>query len=387
MPSAYSRPVIACETKGTNMTQDSKLTIFATGNGDAILIEARGKQIMTDVNYRGDAQDGGNDDCPDVGEPIRNACADQHLHLFVLTHPDCDHLQGYGDIFHLGRPETHDPKPKEGPAKILVDEIWCSPYGAEPNYTNDTSEPVVAEIKRRKALIGTAEGAKSGNRLRILDTSVTSGGIFSEGISWELLAPTPAEADIPEGNEECQPSSNDSSLVIRWNISVDGGDNLILLGGDSSADVWERIGEQNLEDRPNRIAWHLLVPPHHTSRYVLGRKSEEGKFEFSDDAIVALSQMRGHGWVVSSSKAIKNNDDDPPSWSAKQKYLNILADGGSIDSAKDRFLCTGEYDDGKPGNVVFHLTAGGPALDRGGPRRGPVVTVASRGGNYGLKRV
>lgn len=365
---------------------DNKLTIFAVGNGDTVLIEAHSKRILTDLNYRCDSDDGGTKDCPDIAEPIRTACFDHHLHLFVLTHPDCDHLRRFGDIFHLGPPSTHEPNAKKGPAKILVDEIWCSPYGADPNYTNDVSEPLISEIKRRKALMTTDEGQKAGNRLRILDTVTAPSGIFSTGISFELLAPTPDEADIPEGDDQCQPSSNASSLIIRWALSVDGRDNLVLIGGDSTVDVWERIGRDNLEETPGRLAWHILVSPHHTSRYVLGRKDEEDNFAFSDDAVEALSQPRGAARVVSSSKAIVNDDDDPPSWTAKQKYLSILADGGKVDdSVRTRFLCTGEQDDGKPGHVTVYLTGAGPAVSRGGPKDGLGSDVA-RGGSYGFKR-
>ena len=366
------------------MARDNKLTIFATGNGDSILIEALGKRILTDVNYRSTAQDGGNDECPDIGEIIRDACADHHLHLFVLTHPDVDHLRGFADLFHTGSPEKHDPKPKEGPGKIVVDEMWCSPYSANPNYVTDQAKPLIDEIKRRKALMGTAEGDKPGNRLRIMDTSGTSSGSVVSGIRWELLGPTPDEATIPKGDDENQPSSNKSSLVIRWAVTIDGRDNLILLGGDSTAEEWERIHHDNLGDTPDRLTWHVLVPPHHTSRYALGRKDEQDNFEFSDKAIEALSEQRGQGWCVSSSKEIKKNDDDPPSWSAKQKYLKILANGGEVDaSAEARFLCTGTHNEGKPDHVIFYLTGGGPTQSRGGLRKAGVTSVVSRGGSYG----
>ena len=147
------------------MAGSDKVTIFATGNGDAILIEARGKRILTDVNYLKAAQDE-DDSMPDCGEDIRQACVDDHLHLFVHTHPDEDHLRGYTDLFHTGRPETHDPDPGDGIVKIIVDEIWCSPYSVNPK---DVSKPVIDEIKRRERLIGTNKGNKAGNRLRILE--------------------------------------------------------------------------------------------------------------------------------------------------------------------------------------------------------------------------
>ena len=121
---------------------------------------------------------------------------------------------------------------------------------------------LIDEIKRRKQLIGTKEGDKNGNRLRILDTKSAPNGQFSNGIQWDLLAPTPEEADIPKGDEEDDhPSSNPSSLVIRWSIQIDGRDNLVLLGGDSTVDIWERILEDNREGSSGRMSWNILSLP------------------------------------------------------------------------------------------------------------------------------
>lgn len=365
------------------MAGDDKVTVFAAGNGDAIFLEARGKRILTDVNYCKAAQEG-EDGYPDIGETIRQACVDDHLHLFVLTHPDEDHLRGFTELFHTGTPETHDPDPDEGSVKIIIDEMWCSPYGAEPNYTTDVSKPVIEEIQRRKKLLGTERGKQIGNRLRTLDAVNTPSGEFAARICWELLAPTPAEATIPEGEDDNRPSSNPSSLVIRWAIGIDDRDNLVLLGGDSTVDVWERIRKDNHESSPGRLSWNILVPPHHTSRYTLGRKDENDQFHYSDEAIDALSGQQGTGWMVSSSKEILNNNDDPPSWSAKQRYLKILANGGEVsDDVRSRFLCTGEHDNGKPGNVVFYLTKRGPSQSRGGPKTSSTLSSVGGGGSYG----
>jgi len=365
------------------MAADDKVTVFATGNGDAIFLEARGKRILTDVNYCKVAQES-DEEYPDIGDTIRQACLDDHLHLFVLTHPDEDHLRGFTELFHIGTPETHDPDPNEGPVKIIIDEMWCSPYGAEPNYVTDVSKPIIQEIQRRRKLHGTAEGEKNGNRLRILDAMNTPSGEFATGIRWELLAPTPAEATIPEGDDNNRPSSNPSSLVIRWAIGIDDRDNLVLLGGDSTVDVWERIRTDNHKSSPGRLSWNILIPPHHTSRYTLGRKDENDQFHYSDEAIDALSGQQGTGWIVSSSNKILNNDDDPPSWSAKQRYLKILANGGEVnDNLGNRFLCTGDHDNGKPGNVVFYLTKRGPSQSRGGARTPLTVTSVGGGGSYG----
>ncbi len=82
------------------MAKEDKLTVFAIGNGDSILIEARGKRILTDINLKSDPTD----NLPDLEEELRDACGHGALHLFVLTHPDEDHLRGFADVFHTGNP-------------------------------------------------------------------------------------------------------------------------------------------------------------------------------------------------------------------------------------------------------------------------------------------
>jgi hypothetical protein len=97
------------------MRGDNKLTAFASGNGDTVLIEAHRKTILTDIHYRQDgAEDDDNDEVPDFAPDIRAACPDHHLSIFVLTHPDKDHLGRAEAIFHLGPPTAWDPDPMEG---------------------------------------------------------------------------------------------------------------------------------------------------------------------------------------------------------------------------------------------------------------------------------
>lgn len=58
-------------------------------------------------------------------------------------------------------PDNWDPDPEGGEPKITVDEIWCSPYGANPHHTTDGSQPLVDEVRRREKLQGTAEGERA----------------------------------------------------------------------------------------------------------------------------------------------------------------------------------------------------------------------------------
>ena len=377
------------------MRGDFKATVFAAGCGDAILLEAHRKVVMTDVHYRrGQAEDAANDDVPDFAPEVRKACDDNHLDIFVSTHPDKDHVGGFCELFHCGHPDTWDSDPEDSEPKIIVDEIWCTPYGANPHYVTEQARPLVDEIKRRRRLQGTGDGQRDGNRLQIMDTATHDSGEIVDGFQWRLLAPAPAEWDIAEAPEGCPPtSSNSTSLVIQWVIKRDWGLNQFLILGDTSVEVLERLEADVHDDNPDHLAWHVLIAPHHCSRRSIGRVWNGGcideEFEESAEALKALGEQRGKGFVVASSRRVVRGGATPPSWHAKQRYLRILAGEGEIDDdVRARFRCTGgNAADDKPAHVEFNLTRLGPSLAASGApaRAGLAGSGASvgGGGSYG----
>lgn len=379
------------------MRGDNKVTAFAVGCGDTLLIEAHFKTILIDIHYREEGcQDKDNDEVPDIAPDLRDACPDHHLHIFVLTHPDKDHVRGADKLFHMGRPEDWVERPANGSyPKILMDEIWCSPYATNPHYVTDEAKPLLDEIKRRKALQGTVEGMKDGNRLVVMDTSTHTTGAVEAGLEWRLLAPTPAEWNIPKAPEGEPPtSSNPTSLVIQWTITIGSFKNQFLSGGDTTVDVLERLEREVHRKNPDHLAWHMMAAFHHCSRRSIGRVANSGQvdeeFEQSDTALKAIGEQRGDGFVISSSRRIVRGGNTPPSFHAKNRYLKILARGGEVtDNERKRFLCTGGENEGdKPAHVVFNLTIAGPtrAQKQKSPGRGAAIApAAGLGGGYGRR--
>jgi hypothetical protein len=369
-----------------------KISFFASGNGDSVLLEAGGTTIMTDIHYCAGNADPDDDSKPDFAQQIRDACSNDKLDLFVLTHPDKDHVRGAGDIFHLDDPAKRDPDPDVGHPLILIKEIWCSPYAANGAYETEESKPLLKEIRRRKKLIGTSEASKEGNRLviRSVDDAVVSG--WMGNAQWRILAPTKAEADIPKAKEgEQQESCNRSSLAIQWKVTVNGGINRILMVGDATVEVLERIHDEILSSDPSALDWNILLAPHHCSRRSIGRVTTEGKdeeFEESGKALDALRRQQGDGFVVSSSRRF-GRDKSPPSTHARNRYYKVLARTNYMSEVKqadrDRFLVTGGDANTKPAHVVYDLTARGPSLRKESkvPAAPALVSAVGSGGGYG----
>lgn len=362
----------------------NRITFFPCDNGDSSLIEAHGWTIMTDINYRKAAAEK-DDDIPDFAPQIRKACNDDQLDIFVLTHPDKDHLGGFENIFHLGKPGDRDDDPKDDDVKLIVDEIWCSEYSANPEYADD-SKPLLDEIARRKNLQGTGAGEEDGNRLKILTADEAELQSLCAGIDWRLLAPTTEEADIPVAAEgEPKNSSNPSSLVIQWTITVNGRESRVILAGDSTVEIWERLNRECEDDQLN---WHILLTPHHCSRHTLGRtvvKDGEESFVWSDDAYSALDHPLGSKpHAVASSR--KFGSDHPPHPLARDRYRKMLAKGGEITAeVKERFKCTagGKGEDAE--DIVFNFSSGGPT--RAALVAAPAVSTptSTGGGGYGQR--
>jgi hypothetical protein len=65
--------------------------------------------------------------------------------------------------------------------------------------------------------------------------------------------------------------------------------------------------------------------------------SESENPQVNKNAKSALSQARDGAFIVSSSKPIKDDNNDPPCWGAKKEYESVIAE------VHGEIFCTGEY--------------------------------------------
>ena len=80
-----------------------------------------------------------------------------YLALFVLTHPDKDHIQGFGELM----------------KKVDIGELWHTPKvfrdQSDQETTCDDAKVFRKEVdRRRKAILASPNAIKSGNRLRVI---------------------------------------------------------------------------------------------------------------------------------------------------------------------------------------------------------------------------
>ncbi len=359
-----------------------KTSHFKVDNGDMTLIELEsGRRILADINIRCAADDE-DDDTPDVAAQLRKKLdRDDEGRLFVdaflNTHPDADHIRGLETHFHLGDPSTWS----KADDKIFIREMWSSPIVFRRAKAKDEDHVLCADAEawrdeaRRRVKKYRADGSLAdGNRIVILGEDVDGktddlgailvkvDEVFSKicgqtDTSFEarLLAPMPAADE----KEEDVLTKNNSSVIIRIDLKVSKAVKArYLLGGDAEVAIWDRIWDRNAKT-PERLEYDVLIAPHHCSWHSLSYDSWSKmgeKAEVSASARNALGQALSGALVVSSSKAVVDDESDPPCIRAKREYLDIL------DDVKGEFKCVADGPGDDP--LVIEVGSAGPRLKR-----------------------
>jgi len=355
----------------------ASIRFFPVGNGDMTLVMLEsGRKILIDCNIRVAADDP-DDDTPDVATELRGLLdRDAHDRLYVdallLSHPDQDHCRGLKKHFHLGKLSNWS----KAFDKIVIREMWSSPMvfrrASKEHVLCDDALAWASEARRRVAeykaspmdvsdgdrilIMGEDENGKTDDLQGILvrvDTEFTRvNGNYDFSMKARLLAPHPKGGD----EEEEARSKNHSSVIINFSLTGGGVADAcrFLTAGDAEVLIWERMWARH-SDRPDWLAYDLLLSPHHCSWHSLSYDSwsEKGDdAEVCEDARKALGQARDGAVIVASSAAIKDDDNDPPCIRSKIEYEDIVNNvGGS-------FKCVGEPESA-PQSLVFEIGANG----------------------------
>lgn len=362
----------------------AKITFFPVDNGDMTLLrlaDSKTTSLLIDCKIRSAADDS-NNETRDVAKDLRNKLkTDSNGRPFVdamlLSHPDEDHCLGLEKHFWLGSLSDYpdDNKP-ENEKRIVIRQLWSSPMvfrrASKKHLLCSDAKAFNKEAKRRITvnkdncfsvgdgdrilIMGEDENGKTDDLSPIL---IKSGEEFSgineqasEYLTSLLLAPISKQDEQTEGTL----SKNCSSVIINFKIkSSDLNSNIsnFLAGGDAEVEIWERISDEFL---PSDTEYDLLLAPHHCSWRSLSHDSwsENGEnAKVSVKARKALEQARYGALIISSSKPIVDDDNDPPCIRAKREYRSILESSGI-------FKCTGEEPTkAKPAPLELETTGSG----------------------------
>ncbi len=338
-----------------------------------------GRKLLIDTNIRAAADDP-DDETPDVAEELRgyltrDAAGRLFVDALLISHPDEDHCRGLKKHFHLGKPGDWS----KSADKIFIREIWSSPMvfrRASKNHVLCADALAFnTEARRRVQKFRDSYGLVSeGDRILIMGededgktddlgailvrvneqfTSINGSGDYS--MTARLLSPHPKSDE----EDEALRSKNHSSVILSIFLYAGGKADAcrFLTGGDAEVAIWERLWDEHI-NRPTWLEYDILQAPHHCSWHSL---SYDSWSEFGEDAEVsekarkALSQTRPGAVIVASSRAIKDDDVDPPCIRAKREYKAIAGDAGGS------FKCVGEPES-NPTTLTFEIGKEGPRL-------------------------
>lgn len=295
--------------------------------------------------------------------------------VFILTHGDEDHCLGFENNFYLGDPKNYSDTDARS-EKIRIDVLWFSPLALEKG-TNDDAKAFRREAKRRIKLHNDNHSDKdiAGNRIVIigddgseeLSTLNTVRYVPGQVITrfnnktrtdFSIFVHSPYKKQLMQNDAE----KNHCSIVFqaRFIHPLDRSKFtcLAMFGGDADHYAFKNILEQTKkhgnDTKEQALAWDLFLSPHHCSWTFFNDtpQSENPKPVASSTTILGYSRTGAR--VIASSKAIKNNEDNPPHYQAKQQYVNQVGESN--------FLNTEVYDvKGKtPQPIVFEVSTQGP---------------------------
>jgi hypothetical protein len=289
-----------------------------------------------------------------------------YLTAFILTHADKDHILGFSDLLE----------------RVTIGEIWATPRlwreeaEVEGGLCPD-AEAFHEEAARRVEAVKKATEAglqpPSGDRIRVIGYDIAQEDHDYSELPTEYLS-RPGEAvsrldgeDLGDRFEvfihapfkdDCAAERNATSLAMQVTLrDGTGNEGHVLLLGDLAYETITKIfSYSEYHGRPERLAWEVLLAPHHCSKRVM-YVADDGKEVLKQDVLDVMARHAADDAViVVSSSNFRCEDepgDNPPHIIARNRYEELV----------DRVVVTAERGDaGSPRPVVFTVGPGGLAL-------------------------
>jgi hypothetical protein len=352
------------------------VTIYPVDNGDQSLIKlADNTTIMVDCNIRQVSVGSTDPNVYDVKAALIKAAGKRDnnpfIDAFILTHGDCDHCRGFEKHFYQGDPKKYGDANRKA-EEIIVDEMWFSPMIAEES-KNEDEDVYQAEAERRLALHRSKHADRDlpGTRIKIigydgnkeykdLDHLRAIPGTIVDTFNHKTQSTFSVfiHAPFKEHLQSAEKDKNSTSIVFQARFRQSAQSNtfagLIMFGGDSDHYSWDIILDKTKRhNNEEALKWDVLIAPHHCSWSFFNDRPQEANPEPTATSLEVLDCARDGAWIVSSSKKILDDTDNPPHYEAKQEYVAKL-------STSSNFLNTAVHpNESKPEPIEFEITSAG----------------------------
>ena len=379
------------------LPQKKSVIFWPVGTGDSTTLVLKPDEVIMQIDLR-HLEKADNPDEPEwaiidhLVKALPKKNGRPYLSLFVLTHPDKDHVQGFAELL----------------KKVDIGELWHTPKvfrdQADQEAMCEDAKVFRKEAdRRRKAILASSGPIKSKDRLRVIghddilteekyknlpaDCKSRPGEKVSVVDGIDLAGHFQAFIHAPFKDDQAKDKNNTSLAlnVVIWEGDKHG---QFLFFGDREYPTIKRIFEtteqtknSNADNTPY-LFWNVMLCAHHCSKAVMHWKEEADSEEIFKKDIMALFEKYSRdnsGYIVSSSHSDFSDEagKNPPHEKARKRYQAIVKPG--------RFICVHEYPSKKePAPMVFVIDKDGFGFDDKRPKsQGPsglaAVVAAARG--------
>ncbi len=380
---------------------NAKSVIFwPVGTGDSTTIVLRPNQIVMQIDLR-DLEKANDSDEPEwciIDELVKmlpkKGNGRPYLALFVLTHPDKDHIQGFAELL----------------KRVDIGELWHTPKifrdQSDQEALCDDAKVFRKEVdRRRKAILATPNAVKSGDRLRVIghdeilledkykglpeNCKSRPGEIVRFVDGYDLTGHFQSFIHAPFKDDQAK-NKNETSLSMNVILSEGDKHGQFFFFGDREYTTIKRIFEttegtkNSQKDNTPYLFWNVMLSAHHCSKAVMYYQDEGDTEECLKKDIMKYFEkysIEDSGYIVSSSKTdfLDEVGKNPPHAKARKQYEGIIKPG--------HFICTHEYpSEQKPYPLIFTVDKNGFSFDdkraKSQSPAGLATTVAAaRGGS------
>ena len=354
------------------LTSKKAAVFWPVGTGDSttLVVKPGAVTVQIDIRHLEKAENPDEPEWPVINHlvktlPKRNGRP--YLSLFILTHPDKDHVQGFAE---LNR-------------RVDIGELWHTPkifrdLDDGEAFCEDAKAFRNEAHRRRKAILASPFNVKSGDRLRIIGHDDVLNDEKYKDIPKEFKSRPGDKVSFVDGVNLTQdfqafihaPFSGDqaadkNNTSLALNVVLWEGDKYaqFFFFGDREYPTIKRIFQETEANKANTpyLYWDVMLCAHHSSKAVMYWQGDDDKEKvFKQDIMDLLAKYSRDkaGYIVASSHS-KFWDEEgklPPHKKARDAYEGIVKAG--------RFICTHEYPNKKsPVPLVFTVDKDGSKLD------------------------